>query len=100
MTDIVNEYVLAEHARGSSHGTIQPMLFADGSMLSVQASNAHYSSPKDTVGPWWSFEVGPADHRIFPELRGHRENDDRYGIHGWVPLAVLLAIVERKGPPQ
>ena len=96
---MINDELDPIHAHLANHaGPVRPWLtFANGRYLSVQASEGHYCSPRGDHGPWHMFEVGPADHRVFPELRTLREGGDPNGVHGWVPLSTLLTIVARLG---
>jgi hypothetical protein len=48
---------------------------SDGFSMSVQASYTHYCSPRNSQGPWESFEVGfPSD--VEPKLMPHAEDPD------------------------
>ena len=66
---------------------------ADGFFMSVQASRTHYCRPRSDFGPWSSVEVG---YPSVPEslLDDYMQQD---GIAGWVPVAVVRAIIEKHG---
>lgn len=97
MTDAVNTHIMGHRAAGGSL-VVPALRFANGLDLSVQASSIHYCSPRADEGPWSRFEVGQADHRLFPELRGYRgDPEDRRDVHGYVPREVIEAIITRLG---
>lgn len=77
---------------------VRPIQCADGLELSVQASTTHYCSPRDSVGPWTAVEVGFPTERV-EELMEYAENpnDPTDTVYGWVPVAVIEAIVEKHG---
>jgi len=71
---------------------------ADGFSLSVQASFGHYCSPKNTVGPHSSVEVG------FPEKADGTPARPRSlgrtpdgGIWGYVPVDIVNRLIRRHG---
>ena len=98
MTDQISAHITAHRAADGSRWVVPALRFAGGLDLSVQASGGHYCSPKNDVGPWSLFEVGSADHRYFPELRGHRDaSGDRSSVHPFVPRSVIEAIIKRLG---
>jgi len=72
---------------------------ADGTTLSVQASRAHYSSPREDTGPYTAVEVGfPSD--ILPALLKHAENseeDPTRTVYGFVPIEVVAAAIDFRG---
>ena len=94
----INAHLAANRSdRGGFWSIAPPLVFANGTTLSVQGSESHYCEPRANHGPYTAVEVGPADHRLFPELRGHRCQGGRTEVHGWVPVTVILAIVARIG---
>ena len=98
--DPFNAHILAHRIHHPDFFAVVPHIrFANGQTLSVQASSFHYCSPRtDDADAYRAFEVGPADHRVFPELRGHRgDESDPRDVHAWVPLSVLERIAARCG---
>jgi hypothetical protein len=100
MTDCPISQIVAERKAALTYreSPIPALRFANGANLSVQASSAHYCTPRDNVGPWASFECGRADHRQFPELRPYRVAGlGTDGVHPFVPARVIRAILKRCG---
>lgn len=49
---------IKEYRKGAFHKeTAEPVVCADGTTLSVQASKTHYCSPQENTGPYWEVEV-------------------------------------------
>lgn len=71
---------------------------ADGLTLSVQASNTHYCTPRDGVGPWVAVEVGFPSQPV-AELLEYAEEPERPTdtVYGWVPVEVVEAVVNAHG---
>ncbi len=81
---------------------------ADGFSLSVQASSFHYCSPRTDDGPWTAVEVGfpsAKDSALekFAEdpgapLEVHSDGSSSVQtVYGWVPAAVIKALLENHG---
>jgi hypothetical protein len=72
---------------------------ADGTTLSVQASRAHYSSPREDTGPYTAVEVGfPSS--VMPKLLRYAEDpeqDPTRTVYPFVPLVVVAAAIDRRG---
>ena len=71
---------------------------ADGFNMSVQASEASYSEPRNNSGPYTAVEVG------FPSredsiLLQYAENPDRPtdSVYGWVPIDIVQLCIEAHG---
>jgi hypothetical protein len=97
MIDYVNTY-LAQHKDGTIKTAVVPRLkCADGTQLSVQASSAHYCSPREDTGPWGAVEVwcisSPKGNPCYPRSFGKYEGDP----YGWVPVSVVNAYIHRHG---
>lgn len=93
MIDYVNTF-LAQTA-----GPVRPRLVcADGAMLSVQASTAHYCSPRNDEGPWGLVEVwcitGPSGRPVYPRSFGSGGKENPYG---WLPVALVNKFIHRHG---
>ena len=71
---------------------------ADGFSMSVQADEFTYCSPRDSVGPWHSVEIGFPSERV-EKLMEWAEDDDKptETVYGWVPLEVVAEVVEDHG---
>ena len=70
----------------------------DGFMISVQAGEMNYCSPREYNAWWHMFEVGYPS-RIEPTLLEYAEDAARpcETVYGWVPAGVIDAIVESHG---
>ena len=75
---------------------------ADGGGLSVQASNTHYCSPRENIGPWHLVEVGFPSHEP-PEtwseyFDGDWDNDDRTSsVYGYIPVGLVIEYINSHG---
>lgn len=91
--DYVNDHLKAHPGR-----VRRPIVCKDGTRLSVQASEGHYCSPKDRVGPYSSVEVCADKYR--PGLwKAFGHTNDRYsgGLWGWVSVDKVNAEIARRG---
>lgn len=80
---------------------------ADGVSLSIQASETHYCTPRDNIGPYTRVEVGsvaPSEGQVSclaTELREYAELDASgecfSGIYGYVPVALLNELIVKHG---
>lgn len=99
--DVVNDY-LKRHATKDAKAivpTVPQMRLADGFRMSVQASRAHYSTPRETgADAYTAVEVGFPSERD-DLLMPYAENpDDPTGtVYGWVPVRVLIEVIEKHG---
>lgn len=94
-TDYANDWLAAN--RTDRH-TVAAMVTKDGLRLSVQASEGHYCSPKDRVGPYSSVEVlAMSRHKLptFGKPSDTFDGGDR--LWGWLPVATINAEIERRG---
>ena len=70
----------------------------DGFTMSVQASEFHYCTPKNNIGPWTRVEVGfPSQKEDL--LMDYAEDPDHptETVYGYVPVEIVIAIIERHG---
>ena len=87
----------------ATYGYCQPIpkiACADGTTLSVQASNGHYCDPRSDKGPYWSVEVGFPSVAIesFMDYIEDSESDPTRSVYGWVPIYVVAqAILDHGG---
>jgi hypothetical protein len=71
---------------------------ADGFKMSVQASQFHYCSPRDSVGPWTDVEIGFPSERVEKFMKWAEKADTpTETVYGWVPLEVVAELVEDHG---
>lgn len=77
---------------------VRPIRCADGLELSVQASAAHYCTPRDSTGPWTAVEIGFPTQRV-EELLEYAENSDAPTdtVYGYVPVEVVEAVINSRG---
>lgn len=80
------------------------LLLADGSSLSVQASEGHYCAPRcdfDDYSLYSEFEVGfPSIH--MEELAPYQDGDgdQKSSVFGYVPKEVVESLIESRGGVQ
>lgn len=75
------------------------IICADGLRLSVQASQSHYCTPRNNVGPWTHVEVG-FPNRECPLLNEYAEDPESKTetVYAWVPIEkVAQTIVDAGG---
>jgi hypothetical protein len=98
MKDYVNEY-LAEKKRSAEYPVAPAMHFKRGGRMSVQASSAHYCSPKSNTGPYTTVEVLVLGRTKAPKTFGKPsekfEDGDR--LFAWVPVEVVNEEIARRG---
>lgn len=75
--------------QGRTHLThVPPVECADGFHMSVQASEFHYCSLRDSIGPWRSVEVGYPSEKVeafMPYIDGS-DSTPTDTVYGYVPL--------------
>ena len=99
----VNEYLEATRDERKNRGytflTVRPAIVcADGLTLSVQASDTHYSEPREIYGPYSAVEIGfPSD--VIPEIMEWAETPETptQTVYGWVPVEVVDAVIAAHG---
>jgi hypothetical protein len=69
--------------------------------MSVQASETHYSFPRDNKGPWEKFECGFPSKPV-PELREWKEEvdddaSDEDCVFAYVPWVAVMLTIEKHG---
>jgi hypothetical protein len=73
---------------------------ADGFSMSVQASNGHYCTPRDSIGPWNTVEVGyptQAVESFLPYIDGSADAPTDT-VYGYVPIELVAqAIIDHGG---
>ena len=73
---------------------------ADSFSMSVQASAFHYCSPRDSVGPWASVEIGFPSERVeefAPYIDGESDDDMTKTVCGYVPIGVVADVIDAHG---
>lgn len=79
---------------------VPQIICADGFKMSVQASEFHYCTPRDSIGPWHSVEVGFPSERVdaFMEyIDGGEDTDPTSTVYGYVPLAKVAQVIADHG---
>lgn len=78
----------------------------DGFSISIQAGKWSYSSPKNNVGPWDTFELGfPSDVEdiLLPYIEGGLEGLTKHpkkSVYPYVPKRIVLQLLESHGGPS
>lgn len=97
--DVLNEYLSGKGKRGEHNRPSPRLVCTDGFNMSVQASEYTYCSPRENNAfPYSSVEVGYPSERE-EALMPYAEDDDKPAqtVYGYVPVAVVLAIIEKHG---
>lgn len=98
---VTNEYITAKQAKQSAFKhTVPTMHCVDGFMISVQASNVHYCSPRNTQGPWTEVECGFPNASV-PTLSNYKEgsllDSDTACVFGYVPIELVDDLIASHG---
>ena len=72
-------------------------LMKDGFSISIQASEFHYCSPRNSIGPWNEMELGfPSE--LDPILDEYAEEPDTSDtVFGYVPIAIVNELISKHG---
>lgn len=85
---------------GFEHKKIAPRIKCKkgGLSLSIQASSAHYCSPRINTGPYKLVEIGFPSRRL-PELIKYAEEPRRLTktVYGYVPIEKVAAVIDKYG---
>jgi hypothetical protein len=104
-TDVVNQFHRwlrkDEEVRGKQYRTpISAAVCKDGFCVSIQASEFSYCQPRITADvDYRQFELGFPNMAV-PELAEWKDGsdvDDTQTVYGYVPVAVIVALVEKHG---
>ena len=68
----------------------------DGFTFSMQASNGHYSTPRNNVGPYTYVELGYPGGGKFVDAKLEDYNDGD-GIYAYVPVQLILREIRKHG---
>lgn len=95
--DYVNEFLRANPPRTRIR---EPLLCKSGLLVSIQASSAHYCSPKEDAAPtYFSVEVR-YPQRDGEEVRLRTLGKYRDGpVYGYAPVDAVNRIIHRNGGP-
>lgn len=98
MKDYVNEY-LAANRKSEDYPVAPAMHFKRGGAMSVQASKAHYCSPKNNTGPYTMVEVLVNSPRMNVKSFGKPSEkfDDGSRLFVWVPVEKVNAEIAKRG---
>ncbi len=86
--------------REGGYRIVPQCVCADGFKLSVQASAAHYCSPRDNYGPYYKVEVGfPSEVvlEFLPHIDGGPNENPTETVYGYVPLETVVEVIARHG---
>ena len=68
----------------------------DGTILSIQASEDHYSTPRNNIGPYTAAEVHVA-LGTGPDGWGAFQNDEEGIYYGYVPVDLIEKFIADRG---
>lgn len=106
--DLINEYLaqhrkvidLGEFRSGWVHLELRPKVVCqDGFSVSVQASQTHYSAPRDVVGPYCQVECGypSSEEELLIPFMEIDTADPTDTVYPYVPVEVVEAVIEKHG---
>lgn len=79
---------------------IDKMVCVDGFVMSVQASDTHYCTPRDFQDkPYDAYEVGfpsQKEEALMPYI-DYGDDSPTTAVYGYVPRKIILAIAEKHG---
>ncbi|RPD50021.1 hypothetical protein DNI29_04285 [Hymenobacter sediminis] len=79
---------------------VAPIECADGTTLSVQASNFHYCSPREDRGPYEAVEVGFPSCEVGSDWQPYKDSSEKADtdtVFGYVPVELVRAFIEAHG---
>ena len=72
-----------------------------GGLMSIQASEYHYSVPKADKGPYSAVELAEfnlKDDRVKEDIfKGHEDGGDDAPVYGYVPITKLVMALRKDG---
>jgi hypothetical protein len=79
-------------------GIAKPLVCRSGLKMSVQASETHYCTPRNNLGPWTHFEIGFPSEEVAALLPYAEEPGNPTGtVYGWVPAEVIEQVIADNG---
>ena len=103
LQDIINgkgefkEFPLKNGATYRSKEIALPIVCADGTKLSVQASHTHYCDPRNDEGPYSTVEVGYPTVTPPRSWKPYADGEYPSDIYAHVPVALVRRFVKRHG---
>lgn len=90
-----------ENRRANFKSNCKALVLADGTTLSVQASNFHYCQPRidiEDYSQYAEFEIGYPSVKI-DEIMPYVEDEENPTdtVYAWVPKAVIEHLIESRG---
>jgi len=79
---------------------VPQVVCASGLRMSVQASAYHYSSPRESEGPWYRVEVGFPSERVEALMEWMEDWGDTQptdAVYGYVPIEVVAQVIADNG---
>ena len=74
----------------------RPIVCKSGLVMSIQASEYHYCSPRNNKGPYSTVEIGYPS-RFVADLIPFAEDKDNPTVYGNVPVEVVESIIAANG---
>lgn len=99
MTNIVQEFWLNPN-NILKNKIRKPIVCRDGFKMSVQASDAHYCSPRENLadGNYSEWEVGfPSDEEELLPFIEEEGGDPTKNVCPYVPTKIILLVIEKHG---
>lgn len=87
----------------SSINIREPLECADGFKISIQASEFHYSSPRENVDPSY-YEAVELGFPSEPDelILSYAEDPEKLTetVYGWVPVSLVDELIKKHGGPK
>ena len=95
-------HLISGKVTATSHGSYRSpapyIVCADGLVLSIQASQYHFCSPRNDEGPYTTVEIGFPSYRV-EELMPYAEDPifPTNTVYARVPVETVLQIINSRG---
>lgn len=85
--------------RKSRYENVRRITCKDGFSVSIQASEGHYCSPRDSYPDWTTVEMGFPSQAIpeFLEWSESGDADETQTVWGYVPIEKIVALLNSHG---
>ena len=97
-TDELLAMTVEEWNKNSELMVKRQVTLTSGVRMSIQASVAHYCTPRSNTGPYTTVEVG-FPTAVFPSLLEYADEPDRptETVYGYVPVEIVKQIIKQEG---
>lgn len=95
----INAYFSNPENRQAMSTRVKSVKCKDGFRVSVQASECHYCSPRNNIGPWTQVELGfPSSAPEFGIMDFVEDPENPTGtVYGYVPVDLVNKLIDFHG---